>query len=58
MSQICVLTCPKCGARLSIREVNVNMPYKTHETAECPKCGVTVYERNSRGDLEAVEINE
>lgn len=47
------LHCPCCGKRLRIYERNIIMPYKTKETAECPYCGTTVYEHNSRGDFEA-----
>lgn len=51
------IKCDKCGTLVGINEVNVMMPYKTEETAECPVCGETIYRHNSRGDFETVVIS-
>ena len=42
---------------MGIREVNITMPFKTEETAECPICGETIFKRNSRGDFESEVIS-
>ena len=53
MSYYREIKCPKCGTLVGIKEVNVIMPYKTVETAECPVCGETIFRHNSRGDFES-----
>ena len=49
--------CEKCHTLVEVLEVNVFMPYKTTETAECPVCGEIIYKRNSRGDFESRVIS-
>lgn len=51
------IKCDKCHTLVGIREVNVMMPYKTEETAECPVCGETIFKHNSRGDFESEIIS-
>lgn len=51
------IQCPKCGTLVEVEEVNISMPYKTAETAECPICGETIMRCNSRGDLESRVIS-
>ena len=51
------IKCHRCGTLVGIREVNITMPYKTEETAECPICGETIFKRNSRGDFESEVIS-
>lgn len=57
MSYYREIKCPKCGTLVGIKEVNVIMPYKTVETAECPVCGETIFRHNSRGDFESEIIS-
>lgn len=57
MSYYREITCEKCGTLVGIKEVNVIMPYKTEETAECPVCGETIFKKNSRGDFESEIIS-
>ena len=57
MSYYREIKCPKCGTLVGIKEVNVIMPYKTVETAECPVCGETIFTHNSRGDFESEIIS-
>lgn len=51
------IKCQKCGTLVGIKEINVIMPYKTIETAECPICGETIFRHNSRGDFESEIIS-
>lgn len=51
------IQCDNCHTLVGIREVNVMMPYKTEETAECPVCGETIFKHNSRGDFESEIIS-
>lgn len=51
------IMCERCHTLVGIREVNVMMPYKTEETAECPVCGETIFKHNSRGDFESETIS-
>ncbi len=51
------IKCHRCGTLVGIREVNITMPCKTEETAECPICGETIFKRNSRGDFESEVIS-
>ncbi len=57
MSYYREIKCQKCGTLVGIKEVNVIMPYKTIETAECPVCGETIFRHNSRGDFESEIIS-
>ena len=57
MSYYRELKCDKCGTLVGIKEINVMMPYKTEETAECPVCGKTIFKHNSRGDFESEIIS-
>lgn len=52
MSYYREIQCFNCKTLVGIKEVNVYMPYKTLETAECPICGETIFRHNSRGDFE------
>ena len=51
------IQCHQCGTLVGIMEVNISMPYRTEETAECPICGVTIFKHNSRGDFESEVIS-
>lgn len=51
------IMCERCHTLVGIREVNVMMPYKTEETAECPVCDETIFKHNSRGDFESEIIS-
>lgn len=51
------IKCQKCGTLVGIKEVNVIIPYKTVETAECPVCGETIFRHNGRGDFESEIIS-
>lgn len=51
------LKCDKCNTLVGIKEVDVCMPYKTMEMAECPICGETIFQHNSRGDFESEVIS-
>lgn len=51
------IKCQKCGTLVGIKEVNVIIPYKTVETAECSVCGETIFRHNSRGDFESEIIS-
>ena len=57
MSFLREIKCENCGTLVGIREVDVFMPYKTEETAECPVCGKTIFRKNSRGDFEAEVVS-
>lgn len=51
MSYYREILCFNCKTLVGIKEVDVNMPYKTIETAECPVCGEIIFSHNSRGDF-------
>lgn len=57
MSYYREIKCDKCDTLVGIKEINVMMPYKTEETAECPVCGKTIFKHNSRGDFESEIIS-
>lgn len=57
MSYYKEIQCQQCGTLIGINEINIMMPYKTVETAECPVCGTIIYKHNSRGDFESEVIS-
>lgn len=36
--------CPKCGAKVLIRELNDGSPARTYDSALCPTCGEKIHE--------------
>ena len=51
------LTCPKCGAKLIVKELNDGSPMRTYDSALCPVCGEKVHEDYIVGEF-IVEIDE
>ncbi len=45
--------CPICKTKVRIDVTCGIYPIRSHETAECPICGNTVYESNITGDMDS-----
>lgn len=45
------MTCPKCGAKVIVKELNDGSPSRNYDCALCPSCGEIIFEKYIVGEF-------